>query len=61
MYHQQEQMFKENTHICSDRIISIFQSHLRPIVRGKAKFLTEFEAKIDTGTVDGYTFVDHHS
>ena len=61
MYHQQEQMFKEGVHTCLDRIISIFQPHIRPIVRAKPKSPTEFGAKIGVSVVDGYTFIDHHS
>lgn len=36
MYHQQEEMYKSKTHTCADRILSIFQPH----VRGKAKART---------------------
>lgn len=61
MYHQQEEMFRTKSRTCTDRIVSIFQPHVRPIVRGKAKAPTEFGAKIGAGIVDGYTFVDHHS
>ncbi|MCL3853731.1 transposase [Parabacteroides sp. GYB001] len=61
MYHQQKQMFKQGFRTCTDRIISIFQSHIRPIVRGKAKSPTEFGAQIGASIVNGYTFVDHHS
>lgn len=38
-----------------------FQSHVRPIVRGKSKSPTEFGAKIGASIVNGYTFIDHHS
>ena len=61
MYHQQEEMYKSKTHTCADRILSIFQPHVRAIVRGKAKARTEFGAKIGASIVDGYTFIDHHS
>ncbi|HCC52011.1 MAG TPA: DDE transposase, partial [Porphyromonadaceae bacterium] len=61
MYYQQLQMFKDGTHTCADRIVSIFQSHVRPIVRGKSKSPTEFGAKIGASIVKGYTFVDDHS
>jgi hypothetical protein len=61
MYYQQLQMFKDGTHTCADRIVSIFQSHIRPIVRGKSKSPTEFGAKIGASIVEGYTFIDHHS
>ena len=61
MYHQQMEMYKTKTHTCADRILSIFQPHVRAIVRGKAKARTEFGAKIGASIVEGYTFIDHHS
>lgn len=61
MYHQQMEMLQLGTHQCADRIISIFQPHIRPIVRGKAKAKVEFGAKIGASIVNGYTFVDHLS
>lgn len=41
--------------------ISIYQPHLRLIVRGKAKANVEFGAKIGASIVNGYTYVDHLS
>jgi len=41
MYHQQKEMFKEGVHACSDRIVSIFQSHIHPIIRAKQKSSSE--------------------
>lgn len=61
MYHQQDQMWKTGTHTCADRIVSIHQPHVRPIVRGKAKARVEFGAKIGVSIVSGYSFIDHHS
>lgn len=61
MLRQQEEMLASGTHQCADRIVSIFQPHARPIVRGKARAKTEFGAKIGVSLVDGYTFIDHHS
>ena len=61
MYHQQEEMYRSKIHTCADRILSIFQPHVRAIVRGKAKARTEFGAKIGASIVEGYTFIDHHS
>lgn len=61
MYHQQVMMITNNVHQCADRIISIFQPHLRPIVRGKAKANVEFGAKTGTSIYEGYTFIDHLS
>ncbi len=61
MYAQQSEMFNEKKHQCKDRIVSIFQPHVRPIVRGKSKAPTEFGAKIGAAVYEGYTFIDHHS
>lgn len=44
-----------------DRIVNIFQPHIRSIKRGKAHSETEFGAKISISVVDGYTFIDHMS
>lgn len=61
MYHQQEEMYRSKTHTCADRILSIFQPHVRAIVRGKVKARTDFWTKIGASIVEGYTFIDHHS
>ena len=61
MMHQQEEMHRTGSRQCPNRIISIFQPHVRPIVRGKAGANTEFGAKIGASIVEGYTFIDHHS
>ena len=61
MYEQQKMMFEQNVRSCAERIISIYQPHLRPIVRGKAKAKVEFGAKIGASIVNGYTYVDHLS
>src|SRR5574344_281501 len=61
VYQQQKEMFDNNIHTCMDRIISIFQPHIRPIVRGKAKANVEFGAKIGISVVNGYSYVDHIS
>ena len=61
MYHQQETMFSQGTNSIADRIVSIFQPHIRPIVRGKSKSPVEFGAKIGVSVVEGYTFIDNLS
>lgn len=61
MYQQQSEMLANRTHTCANRIVSIFQPHIRPIVRGKAKAKTEFGAKIGASIYEGYTFIDHYS
>ena len=47
LYKQQRQMYDERTHSIADRIVSISQPYVRPIVRGKAAAPTEFGAKLD--------------
>lgn len=61
MYEQQKEMLRKRTHQCANRIVSVFQPHVRPILRGKARNKTEFGAKIGACIVDGYTFINHHS
>ena len=53
VYEQQSYMYENNTHSVSDRIVSISQPYIRPIVRGKAKTPTEFGAKLDL-SIDDY-------
>ena len=59
LYHQQKLMYDENTHKVEDRIVSISQPHLRPIVRGKANASVEFGAKVATAHIGGFSFVIH--
>lgn len=61
IYRQQEEMYQEKKNRVADRIVSISQPYVRPIVRGKAAHPTEFGAKISASLVDGYAFVDHIS
>ncbi len=58
---QQKEMLSNGIHQCADRIVSIFQPHVRPIVRGKLSARTVFGAKIGIAVVDGYTYIDHLS
>ncbi|MDR3141251.1 MAG: transposase [Tannerellaceae bacterium] len=44
-----------------DRIVSIHQPHVGPIVRGKSKADVEFGAKIHLSLVDGISFLDELS
>lgn len=59
VYRQQQEMFDKKTHSVSDRIVSISQPHIRPIVRGKAGANTEFGAKISISVINGNCYVDH--
>ena len=47
-------MYEEKTHTCPDRIVSISQPHVRPIVRGKQGKSVEFGSKLGLSLVDGY-------
>jgi len=58
LYEQQQYMYDTKTHRVADRIVSISQPHVRPIVRGKEKAEVEFGAKISVSMVDGYSFLE---
>lgn len=47
LYLQQEYMYKNNVHSVAERIVSIHQPWIRPIVRGKASAPVEFGPKFD--------------
>jgi transposase, IS5 family len=58
---QQLWMYTHRCHRIADRVVSISQPHVRPIVRGKAGCPVEFGAKISVSVVDGVSFVDRIS
>jgi hypothetical protein len=59
LFRQQQWMYEHRQHRIEDRIVSIAQPHVRPIVRGKAGTPVEFGAKIAISCVEGYVFLDH--
>ena len=61
LYHQQKEMHDKDTHTVEDRIVSISQPHLRPIVRGKTNAPVEFGAKVTTAHIGGFSFIIHMS
>ena len=61
LYRQQLWMYTHRCHRIANRIVSISQPHVRPIVRGKAGTPVEFGAKISVSLVDGVSFVDRIS
>lgn len=61
LYQQQKKMFDAREHSVGDRIVSIHQPHVRPIVRGKTNAKVEFGAKVHLSLVDGYAFLDEIS
>ena len=61
LYRQQLWMYTHRQHRIADRLVSLSQPHVRPIVRGKAGHPVEFGAKISVSLVDGISFVDRIS
>lgn len=61
LYAQQLYMYKSRTHSVTDRIVSISQPHIRPIVRGKADAEVEFGSKVMTSVINGYCFLEKMS
>lgn len=58
LYKQQLEMYENKTHRVNDRIVSISQPHIRPIVRGKANAPVEFGAKISLSVVNGFSYLE---
>lgn len=61
VYDQQDFMYRNHTHSVKDRIVSLSQPEIRPIVRGKAKDPVEFGPKIDVSIADGVVDVERFS
>lgn len=61
VYRQQQQMYEQRTRSIEQRIVSLSQPHVRPIVRGKARTPVEFGAKLTVSCVHGCVFLDHLS
>ena len=61
VYAQQNEMYTENKRKVVDRIVSLDQPYIRPIVRGKAKAPVEFGVKFDMSVTDGYCRVEYMS
>ena len=61
LYRQQQLMYQTKSRRVDDRIVSLSQPHVRPIVRGKAGTPVEFGAKFSASCVEGCVFLDHLS
>lgn len=61
IYEQQKYMYDNRVHSVSDRIVSVSQPFIRPIVRGKAGKPVEFGAKLDISVVNGWTRLEYSS
>ena len=57
-YQQQKEMYDNKSHRVADRIVSIHQPQVRPIVRGKTNANVEFGSKIQVSLVNGFVFLD---
>jgi len=55
---QQTAMYKTKTHSVADRIVNLYQPHVRPIVRGKAGAAVEFGAKVAISLENGYSRIE---
>ena len=61
LYEQQLSMYEHKTHRVKERIVSLSQPWVRPIVRGKTHANTEFGAKLHISMVDGYAKIERLS
>jgi IS5 family transposase len=61
VYAQQKEMYEQGSKRVEDRIVSLHQPWVRPIVRGKEKAPVEFGAKIAVSLVDGYLSMERLS
>ena len=58
---QQLWLYENKKQNIDDRIVSLNQPHIRPIIRGKAGNPVEFGAKLSASCFEGYVFLDHIS
>lgn len=55
LFRQQLEMYQEKKHRIDDRIVSVAQPHVRPIVRGKAAASVEFGAQVSLSIQNGFS------
>ena len=61
VYRQQSWLAEHKKQSISDRLVSLSQPHIRPIVRGKAGKPVEFGPKLSVSCCEGYVFLDRIS
>ncbi len=61
VYRQQQLMYEQKVQRIEDRIVSLAQPHVRPIVRGKVGQAVEFGAKLSASSVESYVFLERFS
>jgi hypothetical protein len=58
---KQQWLFDHNKQSVEDRIVSLSQPHIRPLVRGKGGKSVDFGAKLSASCFEGYVFLDRMS
>jgi len=58
LYGQQREMYDEKKNRVDERIVSLHEPWVRPIVRGKVATAVEFGAKVAISLVDGYSRIE---
>lgn len=61
IYRQQEWMYRKKSTAIADRIVSVMQPHVRPLVRRKARAEVEFGAKVSISVINGYSIIERLS
>ena len=61
VYWQQKQMYDDKVNSCPNRIVSIYQAHVRPILRGKQNARVEFGSKLGVSLDNGFAYLNHLS
>ena len=58
VYNQWKEMFDNKKHSIKDRIVTLTQPYVRPIVRGKASAKIEFGAKVEISIINGFSKIE---
>lgn len=61
LFRQQQCMYEQRSNRIDERIVSLVQPHVRPIIRGKVRVSVEFGPKLSTSCSEGFIFIDHFS
>lgn len=61
LYAQQREMYESGSNRIDDRIVSLSQPWVRPIVRGKQNAPVEFGAKVAMSDIDGFLRIEYLS
>ncbi len=59
IYDQQKWMYEHKSHTIANRIVSLHQWWVHPIVRGKDRNKVEFGSKLNVSEVGGFCRIDH--